>query len=101
MSPPANTRDYHIVSLANGADATCPNILTPTRTPLFPYTTLFRSNRIVAGQTISGTTSQADLDAYEYTSGGNEWITIATARTGVGSGTFDPVFDLMIGSAHV
>src|SRR5437667_260619 len=53
------------------------------------------TNSIAPGQTRSGSTSGSAIDVYKYTSGGNEWITIATARTDVGSGTFDPVFDLM------
>src|SRR5438045_6691699 len=34
-------------------------------------------NQNVAGQTVSGNLSPGDLDAYSYTSGGNEWVTIA------------------------
>src|SRR5207253_2898800 len=90
-----NAGVYQIVSREDGADATGPYELTLVHTQGHNLAHHAHTNRIVAGQTISGTTSQADLDAYEYTSGGNEWITIATARTDVGSGFFDPVFDLM------
>src|SRR5438105_4941018 len=81
-----NAGVYQIVSHETGAVATGPYALTPT---LIPYTTLFRSastNSIAPGQTRSGSISGSAIDVYKYTSGGNEWITIATARTDVGSG---------------
>src|SRR5205823_6011619 len=52
-------------------------------------------NRIVAGQTVSGTTSQGDLDAYEYTSGGSEIGRASSRQSSYGLGALNPVFDLV------
>ena len=52
------------------------------------------TNRIVAGQTVSGSTGWSDLDVYEYSSGGAEWVTISVASQGGGL-SFGPVFDLV------
>src|SRR5439155_8741008 len=46
----------------------------------------------VAGQTVSCTTSQGALEAYEYASGGSYWVTTATARTSSGLGELKRVF---------
>ncbi len=52
------------------------------------------TNRIAAGETKSDSLAGAATDTYEYTSGGNEWVTISTAATG-GGASFGPVFDLV------
>src|SRR5207249_3538882 len=69
---------YQIVSHERDANHTGAYQLTLIHKPGTNLADSGETNRIVAGQTVSGTLSQADLDAYEYTSGGNEWITIAT-----------------------
>jgi len=74
-----NAGVYQIVSRESGADSSGTYQLTLIHNPGPNLADSGETNRIVAGQTVTGTMSQADLDAYEYTSGGSEWVTIATA----------------------
>src|SRR5438105_14293324 len=87
-----NAGVYQIVSHENGADATGPYELTLIHNPGPNLADDGETNRIVGGQTISGSMSQADLDAYEFDALIGDSLFVSIISTA--GGPFSPLFDI-------